>query len=71
MLVTLTTKGAALARVELSSPHYRDIDIRSGSLGNLVIVPDAKLGGGLVQVVGPGTPAAVAGLEPGDVSENG
>ena len=67
MLVTLTTKGAALARIELSSPRYRDVDDRSGYLGNLVIAADAKLGDGLVQVVGPGTPAAEAGLKPGDL----
>ncbi len=67
MLVTLTTKGAALARIELSSPHYCDVDNRYGYLGHLVMAADAKLHGGLVQVVGPGTPAAEAGLRPGDL----
>ena len=37
MLVTLTNRGAALARVELSSSRYREIDDRSGYLGNLVM----------------------------------
>ncbi|MCE5266999.1 MAG: YidC/Oxa1 family insertase periplasmic-domain containing protein [Planctomycetaceae bacterium] len=66
MLVTLSTKGAALARVELSSDRYRDIDNRSGYLGSLVLRDNGKTGG-LVQVVGPGTPAAKAGLKPGDL----
>ncbi|MEN6450258.1 MAG: YidC/Oxa1 family insertase periplasmic-domain containing protein [Thermoguttaceae bacterium] len=65
MLVTLTTKGAALARVELSSDRYRDVDERFGYLGNLGIV-DGKQGP-VVRVVGPGTPAAEAGLKVGDV----
>jgi len=72
MLVTLTSRGAAVARIELASSRYRDLDDRSGHLGHLVLDPglvppnlDGK--GCLVQVVGPGTPAAAAGLQPGDV----
>jgi YidC/Oxa1 family membrane protein insertase len=70
MLVELTTKGAALMRVELNSPLYCDVDDRSGYLGQLATDSRAagKPGKGcLVQVVGPGTPAAKAGLKPGDV----
>ena len=37
MLVTLDSRGAALARIELSSPRYCDIDDRSGYLGHLVM----------------------------------
>ena len=67
MLVTLTNKGAALARIELNSPRYCDIDHRNGYLGHLVMEPRGPGKGCLVQVVGPGTPAAEAGLKPGDV----
>lgn len=67
MLVTLASKGAAVARIELSDKLYRDIDDRSGYLGHLVMDPDAPGDGCPVQVVGPGTPAAEAGLKPGDL----
>ncbi|MCG8583556.1 MAG: YidC/Oxa1 family insertase periplasmic-domain containing protein [Pirellulales bacterium] len=65
MLVTLTTKGAAIERVELSNPQFRDIDDRSGYLGNLA--PSTVKGGCLVNVVGDGTPAKQSGLQVGDV----
>jgi len=72
MLVTLTSRGAAVARIELASPRYRDLDDRSGHLGHLVldreeIPPELDGKGCPVQVVGPGTPAAAAGLRPGDL----
>ena len=67
MLVTLTSKGAAVARIELNSPKYCDIDDRSGYLGHLFMSSAAGADGCAVQVVGPGTPAAEAGLKPGDV----
>ena len=66
MLVTLSSKGAAVTRIELNSPRYCDIDNRSGYLGHLVMDSTAPADGCLVQVVGPGTPAAEAGLKPGD-----
>ncbi len=66
MLVTLTNRGAAVVRVELSSPRYRDLEYRSGYLGHVTIDPLAAGNGCPVDVVGPGTPAAAAGLEPGD-----
>ena len=66
LLVTLTNQGAAVQRVELSSPRFRDQQDRSGYLGQLVLV-DTQGVGVKAQVVGPGTPAAVAGLEPDDV----
>ncbi len=67
MLVTLTTKGAALARIELNDPRYCDIDDRYGYLGHLASTSDHEGNGCLVRFVGRGTPAARAGLEPGDV----
>lgn len=72
MLVTFTNRGAAVARAELNDPKFRDIEDRSGYLGHLSL--DGALGidavtadGYRVDVAGPGTPAAQAGLKPGDV----
>jgi YidC/Oxa1 family membrane protein insertase len=67
MLVTLTNRGAALTRIELSSLRYRDIDDRSGYLGHLVMDKSIQGEGLPVQVVGAGTPAAEAGIKVGDV----
>jgi YidC/Oxa1 family membrane protein insertase len=67
MLVTLTSRGAALARIELSSPRYCDIDHRWGYLGNPLARECPEGNGCPVRVVGPGTPAAEAGLKPGDL----
>src|SRR5205085_3323098 len=72
MLVTFTNRGAAIERIELNSPRFHDLDDRSGYLGSLSPV-DAGKGdegqGGVarVRIVGPGTPAAAAGVKPGDV----
>ena len=66
MLVTLSSEGASLARLELSSDRYRDLEDRSGYLGHLVMDNSDKGPGCLVQVVGAGTPAAEAGVKPGD-----
>ncbi|MCH7750660.1 MAG: PDZ domain-containing protein [Planctomycetes bacterium] len=65
LLVTLTNRGAGVQRVELANSRYRDLHDRGGYLGHLELVADPT-GGLLVQVVGGGTPAAAAGLEPGD-----
>ncbi len=72
MLATFDTRGATVTRIELNDPRYGDREDRSGYLGHLVIDPaateeDARGTGALVQVVGPGTPAAEAGIEPGDL----
>jgi YidC/Oxa1 family membrane protein insertase len=69
MLVTLTTKGAAIERVELSSEKYRDIDDHNGYLGNLALSDsNAERGPGcIVGVVGRGTPAHVVGFKVGDL----
>jgi YidC/Oxa1 family membrane protein insertase len=66
-MATITNRGAALARIELSDEKYRDIDIRSGYLGHLVMDQKADKKGCVVQVVGPGTPADLAGLKVGDI----
>jgi YidC/Oxa1 family membrane protein insertase len=65
MLVILTSRGGAVERLELSSVRFSDTDDRSGYLGHLALVdtPD----GPRVNVVGPGTPAAAAGLQVGDI----
>ena len=67
MLVTLTNQGAAVVRVELNSPRYRDLEDRSGYLGHLAPADAPQHGGAQVQVVGQGTPADLAGIKVGDV----
>ena len=67
MLATLTNQGAAVARVELNSPRFRDQEDRSGYLGHVVVHSTDQQQGCPVEVVGPGTPAARAGLLPEDV----
>jgi len=72
MLVAWDNKGAAVPRIELSSPRSRDLEDRSGYLGHLVMDQDAIEKGARgkgcpVQVVGAGTPAAEAGLKVGDL----
>jgi YidC/Oxa1 family membrane protein insertase len=76
MLVTFSSRGAAIERIEMASPRYRDLDDRSGYLGHLALTPAKQGKGALVNIVGAGTPAALAveasdaktvGLEPGDV----
>ncbi len=66
MLATLTNRGAAIERIEFSNPKYGDLDNRHGYLGRLGLQPPAKGTGCLVHVVGDGTPAAKAGMKPGD-----
>jgi YidC/Oxa1 family membrane protein insertase len=65
MLVTLTSRGAAVERIELADEKFHDQDDRSGYLGHLAV--EAAAGGCRVGVVGPGTPAARAGLKAGDI----
>ena len=65
MLVTLTSRGAAVERIELAGGEFLDQDDRSGYFGNLAA--DAVEQGCKVGVVGTGTPAQRAGLEAGDI----
>jgi len=67
MLVVLTNQGAAVERLELNSPRYHHLEDRSGYLGPLALEDAPGREGALVHVVGPGTPAAAAGLLPDDV----
>jgi YidC/Oxa1 family membrane protein insertase len=72
MLVVWDNRGAAVTRVELNSAGYHDLEDRSGYLGHLVvdkgaIGKDDRGKGCPAQVVGPGTPAAAAGLKAGDL----
>jgi YidC/Oxa1 family membrane protein insertase len=70
MLAAVTSRGAALMRVELNSPLYRDVDDRSGYLGHIFTDPRTATRPGkgcVVQIVGPGTPADKAGLKPNDL----
>ena len=64
--MTLNNEGAAVERIELTSPQYRDLEDRSGYLGHLAPADAPNGGGCLVQVVGRGTPADTAGLKAGD-----
>ncbi|MDX1945690.1 MAG: YidC/Oxa1 family insertase periplasmic-domain containing protein [Pirellulaceae bacterium] len=57
MLVTFTSQGAAVERVELSK--FQDIEDLSGYLGHLQLT-DGDKGGAVVGLVGAGTPAALA-----------
>ena len=65
MLVTLSSRGGTVERIELAGKQFHDQDDRGAYIGHLAadVVPEGcRLG-----VVGPGTPAAVAGLRAGDV----
>ena len=64
-LVTATNRGASIVRIEL--PDYRDIQNHYGYLGHLELTPTSDGAGCRVRAVGPGTPAAEAGLAVDDV----
>ncbi|HND52621.1 MAG TPA: hypothetical protein PLV92_09505, partial [Pirellulaceae bacterium] len=65
MLVTLNNRGAAVERIELSSPRYYDLETPQGYLGHLALTPDPDGKGSRVHAVGPGTPAALATADDG------
>ncbi|MFK8114967.1 MAG: YidC/Oxa1 family insertase periplasmic-domain containing protein [Rubripirellula sp.] len=73
MLVTLNSTGGGIERVELTERvedggfKYRRVDVRYGYLGYLAATNSLSVDGVEVHVVGPGTPAADAGVEIGDV----
>jgi YidC/Oxa1 family membrane protein insertase len=65
MQANFASRGGVLHRLQLSSPNYRDIDDRSGHLGELELTEDQ--GGLRIQTVPAGSVAAAVGLEVGDV----
>ncbi len=67
MLVTFTNRGAAIRRIELNHHRFRDLEDRRGYLGQVIGSEGAAGSGVVVQVVGPGTPAAEAGVKVGDI----
>ena len=65
MLVTLSSRGGTVERIELAGEQFHDQDDRGAYIGHLAadVVPEGcRLG-----VVGPGTPAARSGLKTDDV----
>jgi YidC/Oxa1 family membrane protein insertase len=67
LLATFTNAGAAVERIEMSSPRFRDLEDRSGYLGHLAAEDVPGGVGARINVVGKGTPADGAGLKAGDV----
>lgn len=75
LLVTLNNRGAAIERIELTQRkrsgkyRYRELDFSSGYLGlhPVSLIDEAGGKGCRITVVGPGTPADLAGLKVGDV----
>ena len=79
MLVTFSSLGGGIERIEMASPQYRDLDDRTrniGYLGHLAPLTTKGSRGVEVRVVGAGTPAARAtaigdsntvGLQVGDI----
>lgn len=70
-LVTFNSEGGAIQRVELNAQNrkgrlkYRDLEVDGGYIGHLNGLENPS--GCEVQTVGDGTPAALAGIQPGDV----
>ncbi len=70
-LVTLNSEGATVRRVEINVRNgkgrikYRDLESEGGYIGQLECIDTPA--GCLIRTVGPGTPAAIAGLKPGDI----
>lgn len=73
MLVTLNSRGGGIERIELTARDdegkfkYRRVDVRYGYLGYFAGEQAPTTTGVLVNVVGPGTPADLAGIEVGDI----
>ena len=65
MLVTLSSRGGTIERIELAGEQFHDQDDRGAYIGHFAadIVPE----GCRLNVVGDGTPAEMAGLQAGDV----
>ena len=77
MMVTLNSRGGGVERIELTKRKadggfkYRRVDVRNGYLGYFAGEPAETASGVLVNVVGPGTPAALATPTDNTVNENG
>ncbi|WP_231602696.1 YidC/Oxa1 family insertase periplasmic-domain containing protein [Neorhodopirellula pilleata] len=75
MLVTLNSRGAGIERIELTQRKengrlkYRRVDVRSGYMGYFAANPLSTINGVRVNVVGPGTPAALAECEDESVAD--
>ena len=68
MLVTLSSRGATVRQIDMNKTEYRDTQDATGWMGQIVVeLADMPENGCPVQVVGPGTPAAAAGLQSGDL----
>jgi hypothetical protein len=65
MLVTLSSRGATVERIELAGEQFHDQDDRGAYIGHFAadVVPE----GCRLNVVGDGTPAEIGGLQTGDV----
>ncbi|QDV70614.1 Membrane protein insertase YidC [Rosistilla carotiformis] len=72
-LITLSNRGAGIERIELIERNakgqfrYRRVDTRSGYLGYLAPSAPSEIDGCQINVIGPGTPADLAGLKVGDI----
>lgn len=71
ILVTLTSQGGAIERVEMNSPRFRDLDDFSGYIGYLALTTDTQELGCRVNVVPGGTPAETAGIRGPQFDEQG
>ena len=65
MAATFDTAGATIRRLQFSSMQYRDLHDLAGFLGQLELKQGES--GPIVQSVTPGSPAALAGIQKGDV----
>ena len=65
MLVTLSSRGATVERIELAGEQFHDQDDRGAYIGHFAA--DVVAEGCRLNVVGDGTPANVGGLQAGDV----
>ena len=65
MLVTLSSRGGTVERIELAGEQFHDQDDRGAYIGHFAadVVPE----GCRLTVVGDGTPAKIGGLQAGDV----